>query len=66
MQCQSARHQASTGEYCSAHTGNEVSSFVGSVVEWLCVHFGIVEAVWFLWDCLWSSGGLLVSGQHLI
>ena len=22
---------------------------VGSVAEWLCVHFGLVEAVWFFW-----------------
>ena len=46
---------------CSAHTGNEVSTCVGGVVKrswWSCVHFGFVEAVWFLWDCLWASGGL--------
>ena len=42
---------------CSAHTGNEVSSCVGGVVEQSCVHFGFVKAVWFLWDCLWASGG---------
>ena len=45
---------------CSAHTGNEVSPCVGGVAEgpWRsCVHFGHVEAVWFLWDCLWASGG---------
>ena len=45
---------------CSAHTGNEVSTCVGGVVKrswWSCVHFGFVEAVWFLWDFLWASGG---------
>ena len=42
---------------CSAHTGNEVSSCVSGVVEHLCVHFGFVEVVWFMWDCLWASGG---------
>ena len=41
----------------SAHTGNEVSTCVGSVVKRSCVHFGFVEAVWLLWDCLWASGG---------
>ena len=54
---------------CSTHTGNEVSSCVGGVVEqswWNCVHFGFVKAVWFLWDCLWASGGLPVASQHLI
>ena len=30
------------------------------------MHFGFVEAVWFLWDCLWASGGLPVASQHLI
>ena len=30
------------------------------------MHFGLVEAVWFLWDCLWASGGLPVSSLHLI
>ena len=30
------------------------------------MHFGLVEAVWFLWDCLSASGGLSVSSQHLI
>ena len=54
---------------CSAHTGNEVSTCVGGVVKrsrWSCVHFGFVEAVWFLWDCLWASGGLPVASQHFI
>ena len=45
---------------CSAHAGNEVSSCVGGVMERSrrsCVHFGLVEAMWFLWDCLWTSSG---------
>ena len=32
---------------CSACKGNEVSSCVDSVAEQLCVHFGLVDAVWF-------------------
>ena len=24
----------------------------------LCTLWGFEEAVWLLWDCLWSSGGL--------
>ena len=31
----------------------------------LCA-FNLVKAVWFLWHCLWASGGLLVASQHLI
>ena len=27
-----------------------------------CVHFGHVEAVWFLWDCLRASSGQLTAG----
>ena len=49
---------------CSAHTGNEVSSCVGGVAEWLwrsCMHFGLVEGVWFLWDC-----ELPVASQHFV
>ena len=37
--------------------------------EWwkVCkVHFGPVNAVWFLWDCFWASGGLPVASQHLV
>ena len=53
---------------CSAHTGNEVSSC--GAVWWNSrdgiVYFGFVKAVWFLWDCLWASGGLPVASQHLI
>ena len=30
------------------------------------MHFGFVEAVWFLWDCLWASVGLPVASQHFI
>ena len=30
------------------------------------MNFGYVEAVSFLWDCLWASGGLLVASQHFI
>ena len=30
------------------------------------MHFGVVRDVWFLWDCLWASGGLTVASQHLI
>ena len=44
---------------CSAHTGNEVSSFVGSMAEQPWKHFGLVEAVWILWYCqhLIGNGG---------
>ena len=47
---------------CHTHTGNEVSSCVGRVVERLpslCVCFGPADAVWFKWDC-----GLPVASQH--
>ena len=30
------------------------------------MHFGFVVAVWFLWDCLWASGGLPMASQHFI
>ena len=53
---------------CSVHGGNEVSPCVGGVAERrlrICVHSGLVEAVWFLWDCLWDSGGLPVVSQRL-
>ena len=29
------------------------------------MHSGLVEVVWFLWDCLWDSGGLQVTSQRL-
>ena len=28
--------------------------------------FGLVKAVWFLWDCLRASSGLPVASQHLV
>ena len=30
------------------------------------MHFGLVEAVWFLWDCLWASSGLPMARQHFV
>ena len=51
--------------FCSAHTGNEVSSCVGSVVERSCAFWlNWWKLFGFLWDCLWASGGLLVANQH--
>jgi hypothetical protein len=34
-----------------------VSSFTGGVAARPCVCFGLEEAVWFKWDCRWTSGG---------
>ena len=47
-------------------TQKEMSSYVGRVVENLCVYFGPVDAAQFQWDCLWASGGLSVASQHLV
>ena len=48
---------------CPAHTGYEVSCRVGGVVEWPCVHCGVVDAV-FIVGCVegfrWTSGGQLI------
>ena len=53
---------------CHTHTGNEVSSCVGRVVERL-------RSLCVFWPCgcsaalvglLWVSGGLLVASQHLV
>ena len=49
------RHVVVRKWWCSTHTGNEVSSCVGSVAEGPC------GLVWFLWDCV-----LPVTSQHFV
>jgi hypothetical protein len=55
------------GRCCSAHTGNEVSSCVGSVAAWprrSCVCFGLEEVVLLKWDCLYKLS--VDASQYLL
>ena len=50
---------------CPAHTVNEVSCGVGGVVQWpcgMCVQWGLVGSVYYLWDWLQASSSQSTPG----
>ena len=46
--------------WCPTHTGSEWAIQCGGECA-----FGLVDAVWFLWNYLWASGGQSVLGWEL-